>query len=301
MKSIYKVLAFTAMAAALATSCREVSEYQTTAFANLYRTTVTVDESVGTVTLPVKLSSIKGDNNTAVTFKVNEGTAKEGVNFTVEPAGKVLNFSDTDSLDITIKIIDQPGVYTGSLAFSIELESATNDYVIGGTNEANFTIKDNDHPLANILGTYSATAYGQGAGDVAWTLELSADDNDVTVVWCNYIVPFLANYSSFGKGYVKGVVNADKNKITFAGGQALDKKDGSAFNVGYGTFELYPCSYPGGYSIDDGDVVFDKVDGAGVVFKCLTGAAILDSYVWPSYGGFLLGSANGKEIVWTKK
>lgn len=300
MKSIYRILAFTAVVAAFA-SCREVAEFQTTPFVNLYRTTVSVNEDVGTVILPVKLGTLKGDKNTSVTFKVVEGTAKEGVNFTVEPAGKVLSFNGTDSLAITIKVVDQPGVFTGSLDFQIELESATNDYQIGGTNVASFTIKDNDHPLANILGTYTATAYGQGAGNVTWTLNLSADENDVTVVWCDFIVPMLSAYKSYGNGYVKGVVSEDKNTITFAAEQELDAKGGNAFNVGYGTFALYPCSYPGGYSLDDGDVVFNKVEGSGVVFKCLTGAAIVDSYVWPSYGGFLLGAADGKEIVWTKK
>ena len=300
MKSIYRILAFAAVVTAFA-SCREVSEYQSTAFANLYRSTVTVDESVGTVILPVKLSSMKGDNNTAVTFKVNEGAAKEGVNFTVEPAGKVLNFNGTDSLNITVKIIDQPGVFTGSLDFSIELESATNDYQIGGTNATNFTIKDNDHPLANILGSYTASCYDVEAGGAKYTITLSAVDGDVTAVWVDYIVPMLYAYKSYGKGYAKGIVSEDKNTITFASGQALDKRDGEAFSVGYGTFELYSCSYPGGYNVTEDDVVFKRTDDAGVVFKCQTGIAICDQYVWPGYYGYILGPSDGKEIVWTRK
>lgn len=289
------------MAAALATSCREISEYQTTAFANLYRTTVSVDENVGTVTLPVKLSSIKGDKNTAVTFKVNEGTAKEGVNFTVEPAGKVLNFNGTDSLAITIKVIDQPGVFTGSLAFSIELESATNDYQIGGTNATSFTIKDNDHPLANIFGSYTASCYDVKAGGAKYTVTLSAVEGDVSAVWVDYIVPMLYVYSSYGKGYVKGIVSEDKNTITFENGQALNGMGGSAFNLDSGVFALYSCSYPGGYNVTDDDVVFKRTDDAGVVFKCQTGIAICDDYVWPNFYGYILGPSDGKEIIWTKK
>lgn len=300
MKSINRILAFTAVVAAFA-SCREVSDFTTTPFVNLYRTTVSVNEDVGTVILPVKLGSLKGDKNTSVTFKVVEGAAKEGVNFTIEPAGKVLNFNGTDSLAIKINVVDQPGVFTGALDFQIELESATNDYQVGGSSVTSFTIKDNDHPLANILGTYTATAYGQGAGDVTWTLNLTTDEKDITVVWCDFIVPMLSVYSSYGKGYAKGVVSEDKSTITFEAEQELDAKGGKAFDVGYGTFALYPCSYPGRYSLDDGDVVFNKTDDAGVVFKCLTGAAIVDQYVWPSYGGYLLGSADGKEIIWTKK
>jgi hypothetical protein len=223
MKSIYKVLAFTAMAAALATSCREVSEYQTTAFANLYRTTVSVDENVGTVTLPVMLSSIKGDNNTAVTFKVKEGSAKEGVNFTVEPAGKVLNFSDTDSLNITIKIIDQPGVFTGSLTFDIELESATNDYQIGGSNETNFTIKDNDHPLANLFGTFSGTIKGYWRGNLSASVQVLADPDNTDKVLVYNLDPYFAAYGYVAPKYnaYSGTVNADKNQISIKCGQAV--------------------------------------------------------------------------------
>ncbi len=300
MKSIYRILAFTAVVAAFA-SCREVSDYKTTPFVNLYRTTVSVNEDAGTVILPVKLGSMKGDKNTTVTFKVVEGTAKEGVNFTVEPAGKALTFNGTDSLAIKIKVVDQPGVFTGSLDFQIELTSATNDYQVGGSSVTAFTIKDNDHPLANILGSYTAEAYGYKYGDVSWTLNLTADEKDVTVVWCDYIVPMLSDFASYGRGYAKGVVSDDKTTITFVGGQELDAKGGEAFNVGYGTFALYPCSYPGTYSLNEGDLVFNKTEDEGVVFKCLTGAAIVDQYVWPTYGAFLLGSAEGKEIVWTKK
>ena len=234
------------MAAALATSCREVSEYQTTAFANLYRTTVTVDESVGTVTLPVKLSSIKGDNNTAVTFKVNEGTAKEGVNFTVEPAGKVLNFNGTDSLNITIKIIDQPGVFTGSLTFDIELESATNDYQIGGSNETNFTIKDNDHPLANLFGTFSGAVKGYFNGNFSAEVQVLADPDNTDKVLVYNLDSYFAAYGYVAPDYnvFSGTVNADKNQITIAAGQ----------KVGYSTV------YQQGFNDPDPDSATDYAD-----------------------------------------
>jgi hypothetical protein len=235
MKSIYRILAFAAVVAAFA-SCREVSDYKTTPFANLYRSTVSVAESDGSVTIPVMLSSVKGDKNTSVTFKVVEGTAKEGVNFTVEPASKVLSFNGTDSLDITINVVDNPGVFTGSLTFQIELESATNDYQIGGSSVANFTIKDNDHPLANLFGTFTGTVNGYFNGDYNASVQVLADPDDNDKVLVYNLDPYFAAYGFVAPTYnaFSGTVNEDKTQITLQAGQ----------KVGYSTVYIQSFNDP---------------------------------------------------------
>lgn len=284
-------------------------DYTTVPFANLYKSSISVDENVGKITLPVKLSSYSGDNNTSVTFKVVEGTAKEGVNFTVEPAGKILSFNGTDSLAITINVIGQTGVYTGDLKFKVELDNATNDYQVGGTSATTVTIKDIDHPLANFAGSWKVSCSAPLYGPLEYRMTLDLDSEDATVVWCNYIVPMLYAYSTYGSGWVKGIVSKDKTTITFAS-QPLDARNGKAFDLGYNTGTL--CLYSGTYKyVDGGDndeyetykdpIIFTKAEGDGLVFKSKTGICIADDYIWPSWYGWLLGEDNDAEIVWTKE
>lgn len=284
MKSIYRILAFAAAVAAFA-SCRKVSEFQTVPFANLYKSTVSVAESVGTVTLPVKLSSIKGDKNTSVTFKVNEGTAKEGVNFTVEPAGKVLNFNGTDSLNITINVIDNPGVFTGSLVFEIELVSATNDYTIGGTNATSFTIKDNDHPFANYFGTFSGAAPGYWGDNYTAEVQILADpDNTDKVLIYNLDAYFASNGFTADKGYniYSGTVDKEKNQVIIPTGQKtgyVSSSQGAVYVVGFDAPSVDDAS---GYA----DIVFNYSSDYKTIsvpngFSCRSSKGWWEIYVGP--------------------
>ncbi len=279
-------------------------DYTTVPFVNLYKSSISVDENVGKIILPVKLSSYSGDNNTSVTFKVVEGTAKEGVNFTVEPAGKVLSFNGTDSLAITINVVGQTGVYTGDLKFKVELGNTTNDYQVGGTSVTTVTIKDIDHPLANFAGSWIVSC-STPSRSLKYRMSLDLDDEDASVVWCNYIVPMLYAYSAYGSGWVKGTVSNDKTTITFAS-QPLDARDGEAFDLGYntGTLYLYSGIYNGDndeYETSKDPIIFTKAEGDGLVFKSKTGICIADDYIWPDWYGWLLGEDNDAEIVWTKE
>lgn len=310
MKTLYIFIACGAILSLLV-GCRDKMDYETTAFVNLDKAALVVDENVGTVSIPVKLGSLKGDGNTAVTFKVVGGKAVEGKNFTVEPAGKVLNFDGSgEAQNIKINIVDQKGVFTGALDFAIVLESATNDYLIGGTNTLRVTIKDLDHPLTDFFGDWQVQCNTAVKGKAKYTMTLSPDDDDVTVVWCNKIVPMLHALSTYGVGYVKGVVSEDKSTITFAS-QPLDARGGKLFDLGAGTggsFSLATGTY---VYVDGGDadkyhtdrkapVVFKKADGDGLVYKSGSGPCLVNKYVWPDYYGFVLGEDNNEEVVWTK-
>ncbi len=284
MKNIYRILAFTAFVAAFA-SCREVSDYQTTPFVNLYRTTVSVSEDVGTVILPVKLGTLKGDKNTSVTFKVVEGTAKEGVNFTVEPAGKVLSFNGTDSLAIKINVVDQPGVFTGALDFQIELESATNDYQVGGSNVTSFTIKDNDHPLANLFGTFSGPAPGYWGDNYTAEVQILAHPDDVNKVLVYNLDPYLASYGYTAANKYNiftGTVNAEKTKITIETDQEtgyVSSSQGPLCEVGFDAPNIDDAS---GFT----DIVFEFSSDYKTItvpngYACRTSAGWWEIYVGP--------------------
>lgn len=305
MKLSYKLFACAALLSALV-GCREKMDYKTTAFVNLNSKTLTIDENAGTVKIPVTLSTYKNNGSTSVTFKVVDGLAQEGKNYSVEPASKVLNFDESGEPQyITVSVVDQPNLYTGNLDFKIALESATNDYQLGGTNATTVNIKDLDHPLVDFAGEWTVQCNTALKGKVKYKMNLTLDDDDVTIVWCDYIVPMLYAYSNMGSGYVKGVVSEDKSTITFAS-QQLDPRGGETFDVGYGGFTLYTGFYEyvdgenDKYATSKDPIVFTKDEGDGFVFRSKQGPAIVDKYIWPQYYGFVLGEDNDEEVVWTK-
>lgn len=306
MKKANKILTAASLML-MSLACSRLEDFDHHTFASFGDDDYLVSETVGTVKIPVNLYNCDGDVN--VIIKASDGTAVSGKDYTiVEPASGVLSFAKGETTkDVTVKINARSGEYTGNLSFAIALSSSSDGLGVGSINNVSITIKDLDHPLASIVGDYTVTCEGALYGPAKYTMTLSLDENDPTVVWCNRIVPMLAVLANYGTGYVKGVVSEDKATISFAS-QPLDPKGGTAFNVGYGTFSLFS----GRYVYVDGDekdqygtskepIVFTRADADGIVYKSGSGPCIVDSYVWPTYGGFILGEDNGKEVVWTKK
>lgn len=291
MKKVYSILACAALLASLA-ACDHSAKYHTDAFARLTSDSYSIKEDGGVLRIPVSVFNNDGQS-TNVTFKVENITAKEGDNYTVEPANGVLSFNGNGTQYILFNIIDKDGEYTGNVALTVELTGATNDVDICAMTKARVTIEDQDHPLADILGTYTVNCYGYNVGDIEYTMSLYPDEDDISIVWCDAIVPMFANYKAYGDGSIFATVSEDHNVLTFAVGQKT-----KSFNVGYGIQEVYGCHYNGGYYLDeDEDIVFTRQpDGT---FTTDSGICCVDSYVWPSYGGFILGAANGYKIVWT--
>ena len=121
MKNIFKAIAVLAGVAGLA-ACTKYAEYETAPFASLDFRSATVEESktAATFTLPVHVYNY--DGACSVTYTVDAGTAKEGVDYSLVDASGVLNFAEgTDTQNITISVTGQPGVYTGNLKFTVTL------------------------------------------------------------------------------------------------------------------------------------------------------------------------------------
>ena len=290
MKRIYSIISCVALLASLA-ACDHSAKYQTAAFARLSSDTYSIKEDGGMLRIPVSVFNNDGQS-TNVTFKLNNISAKEGDNYTVEPANGVLSFEGNGTHYVTFYIVNKPGEYTGNVALTMELTSATNDVEVCAMTTARITIEDKDHPLADILGLYTVNCYGYNVGDIEYQMTLYPDDDDITIVWCDAIVPMFANYKAQGDGSIFATVSEDHNVLTFKAGQST-----KSFNVGYGIQQVYGCHYDGGYYVDEDDIVFTRQpDGT---FTTDSGICCLDCYVWPSDGGFILGAANGHKIVWT--
>lgn len=243
MKYLANILIAGAAIFALA-SCSHVAPYTGEDFVAFYKGSYTVNESVGSFKIPVKAYPQSGNANTSVSFKVVEGTAKAGTNFTVEPASGVLTFAGDSTQYVTVNVVDQDGIFTGDLAFSLEIASTTNDYTFPNFNTVKVTIKDEDHPLLDMFGTYTMKAVSNsssGYGYYSWEMNIGAYDGDVTRIWLDVIAPFFSSdfYGSYApEAAMYGVVSEDRSTITIPYPQAMVSTAANAFGVNE-NFVLY--------------------------------------------------------------
>ena len=166
MKRLIIILLTTACAAVLF-SCTHEYSFKTNSYVILGETTFAVKEDVGNVYIPV--SAYNSQTNTgSVFFRVINGSAVEGTDFTVEPANGVLTFNGNGTESIVISVIEHPGVLTGNLKFGIELTSVSGDITdLGGVYAASVEIQDNDVVVDwdYVLGDWTAQDYDGGAPD----------------------------------------------------------------------------------------------------------------------------------------
>lgn len=263
MKKIFYYIGIIALGLAAA-SCDDYNSAPVfdddNAFVELGKTSVMVSEDGGTISIPVTLASVAGiaDN---VSYGAVDGTAKEGVDFELVDGSAMLKFDAQNRTQyIQVKIIERPGEYTGDLRFSIELKSAgTVD--LGMNKVCTISITDNDHPLASILGSYTATSLNYGSAAQTWSLNISKDPDDVTVVHIDAITPGCIDYASWGDWSYTGQVSEDLNTITLGAGQTCE----AWYTTETDVFKIYTW-IDGIYLDDTEDIIFTQT--APGVWEC---------------------------------
>ncbi len=272
MKNTIKALALAVLAAGLV-SCVDKPEFTTVPFVSMYRTSATVTETAGGTVYSIPLKLYNTSDATSVSYTVS-GTAKNGVDYTFADQSGVVNFpAGTDSTAIVVNVTGQPGVFTGNLNMRVTLESATAGVTIGNFKSFNMTIKDVDHPLSALFGTYTMAAVSvTNNGDVVypkWTVNVSQFDGDATKVWFDNLTYFSAvPYHSYtGNAPVFGIVSADKKTITIP----LPQKTTGSLNA-FGLDNIYMFAHEGAggvYLTDNVDIVFKlNDDGAWTTEQC---------------------------------
>lgn len=243
------------------------------AFAAFSTTSLTVSEDGSKVSIPVHLTSLSGVA-TSVSYTVKDGSAVQGTNFTVSGGSGVLTFAAGEcDKTIDFDIINNPGVFTGDLSFSVELTSA-GDVKLGASTTAKVTITDLDHPLSFILGTYTGhfVSYFDGT-EYDGEISFEKNPSDVSMLWVNNLDPFFAE-----NGYVAPKANRfyanvseDKHTITIPVGQ----------DVGYTDTTLE--------SGDDLPIVLTvSEDGKTITIESMFGTADPEGF-WEAYlGGVVL-------------
>ena len=282
MNKVYKFLA-AALALSAMFACSKLNETpsfdDSKAFAAFDVTSLTVNENVGIVRIPVTVASIE-PKSVAVAYTVEDGTAKAGVNYSLVDESAVLAFDGkARTMYIELNITNLAGEYTGDVSFTVSLVKP-GSMDLGASSKCTVRISDLDHPLADILGTYVVTATDFAQGDVSWEMTLSKDENDVTVVWIDYVCP-LAMGNSMA---VYATVSPDHKTISIPCGQQT--KDGLIF-VEY-TFDN------GHYVTTSGTV--DMVSTTPGVFTTEQGIGMIEGNSLYGGGVVLQGTT-----VWTKK
>ena len=158
--------------------------------------------------------------------------------------------------NIKLNIVDLAGTFTGDLRLNIKLKNAQG-VNLGAESSFDVTIVDLDHPLAFMLGTFSASGTTLGNEAQTWTVNIAKDDKDVNKVW---ITNMVLNWSS--PNYpIYGTVNEEKTEIRIPAYQVMAKSS----------------SYPG--------ILFTILDSEG--------ENLVEDYML----GKITTDANGKAII----
>lgn len=210
-----KHITFIAVTALVLVGCNlnEVPKFDDKdAFVAFVSTEASVNEADGSLSIPVMLTSLKGLSST-VYYTVTSGTAVEGTHFSVAGTGTLTFDANTTMNNINVSVVDNE-VFEGDISFTIELTDA-GSVDFGTKKVCTVKIVDDEHPLAFILGEFTASAYSYFDEDVVWQVATTKDENDINKIW---FYPLVLGGSSLS---VYGIVNEDKTQLRIPVGQEI--------------------------------------------------------------------------------
>lgn len=213
-----------------------------------------IPENGGPIGIPVMVAAEVGSPAVKVTFKLNDGVAVEGKDYTLLNESNELSFTNGWGYEtIWIQPVDNSD-FTGNKTFTISLESNSLNYAFGSFEVSNVTIIDDEHPLRNWIGTYSVSAlsYGNpGNWDETWTVVSTPNPDDPNTL-------FFTNFGTSGSDNAISVLATfDLNAMTvsIAAGSSI----GDAY--GYGDMLIYlGAGYP---NLDKTSIITGTIDNDG--------------------------------------
>lgn len=223
MKKLYNVIAVAAAFASLV-ACQKYADYYQVPFASLDKASMKVTEDASGVVVSLPVHVYHAAEGCSVAYEVVDGTAKQGLDYTVVDGTGVLNFAaGEETKEIKFNIVGQPGTYTGNTKFTVTLKSATNEVTLGSIDVCTITIADTDHPLTALFGTYEYHAYQlndetEQLSYYGWkSMTISPYDGDPTRVWIDKLFVLQLWYPSYlpnGGGKCYAVVSDDMKTIS---------------------------------------------------------------------------------------
>lgn len=228
MKKLYRILTFgAALAAMVSCDLNKAPKFEDCkeAFAAFDVSSITVNEDAGSISIPVTVASLD-PRTVAVAYLATDGKAKAGEHYELTDDKAVLQFDGKErTMNLVIDIKNLAGEYTGDVDFSVSIVSA-GDLKIGANNTCSVKILDLDHPLASILGSYTANAGYYTGTPCSWPVTLDKDPEDVSVVWIDFPVYMAYSLKSWGSWSVYGTVSEDLKTITIPCGQTPGDSSG---------------------------------------------------------------------------
>lgn len=175
------------------------------AFVAFTKTTISAEETAGSVEVPVLLTSLAGLEGKAVIEVDTASTAVEGVHYIIEGETSVAFTKETPTQKLKVKIIDNTE-FTGDVKLVLNITSVEG-VNLGKNTACTITIVDDEHPLGFLLGTYACQAPSNFGGVVEDNITIVKDDNDINTVWIGNMVP------GGTSKYVYGIVNEERTEI----------------------------------------------------------------------------------------
>lgn len=239
MKIKYSICTLFVAALALASCNNDLPKFNDAdCFAAFATTSYSIEENdaTGVLEIPVTLASVSGIEG-SVNFNIEPDATKpavQGTNYTILNTNNTLSFTKDEPVQyIKVKVIDN-SYFSGDLSFKLTLSDPLNAK-LGAVNSCVVKITDDEHPLAFILGTFSATGVSDWGDALAWTVKIEKDDTDLTKVWISNMVPGGSSEKIYG------TVNTEKTELYIPVGQTIS------------TSSSYPHIYFEGYYGPNGD------------------------------------------------
>ena len=217
-------------AAMMMASCNinELPEFDdSNAFVAIQQTSAAIEENnEGTLKIPVMLTSLSGlSGSVDFTITPNETAgAVEGTNFQIVNSGRTLNFTKDEPMQyIEIRPIDND-TFNGDVRATITLSNPQGAQ-LGANKTCVFSVNDNEHPLAFILGDFNGKGTSYWGDELDWICTFEKDADDVTKVWIKNLIPG----GSSDDCPVYGFVNDEKTEIHIPVGQTC--RSSSSYDI----------------------------------------------------------------------
>ena len=246
------------------------------AFVAIQKTTASIAETGNKLEIPVMLTSLAGIQG-SVDFVITPDSAAgavEGKHYTIGNESKTLTFTkDAPVQNIIINVIDN-NIFEGDKKFTIELTNVQGAK-LGANKKCVITLEDDEHPLAFILGTFTATGTSNFDGELEWETTIEKDATDLNKVWLTGLVDGTTTA-------IYGTVNAEKTEIAIPLEQAVHPH--SKYDI---VLEAYGW---------DGSARFELESGAPLVGKIAADGTISFPDYW--FGGYAFSKDDGSGAGW---
>lgn len=246
------------------------------AFIAMTSSSAFVAETGDSLVVPVMLTSLSGLEKT-VEFTLTPDSvsgAVEGTHYVLMNESKTLTFTKAQPTQyIKFKIIDND-VFGGDVKFTISLVKP-DGLNLGANKNCVVTIEDDEHPLAFILGTFTAKGTSQFDGEIEWTVRIEKDASSLNTVWITGLVDGTTTP-------IYGTVNEDNTEVSIPMEQQVHPH--STYDI---LLEAYGWDGSARYSLEDGAPLVGEIAADGTI-------------TFPNYwfGGYAFYKSDGSGAGW---